>query len=152
MIDYPEEYIVDISKLPIAPPCITKNALNVQTKKSIEQSKKWSKYIKEYGEAVEKACKEEMPRDILSLEFYDSSNMENISFRDYFVLLLVTLMHKEEGFSGKRPLGDSGWKYDLYKGLIQHDLVKGKLDEDGYVDFIDEIEADDYLQRMVNSL
>lgn len=55
---------------------------------------------------------------------------------DYLKALLGTLWVEAEEFSGKRPFGDSGWQFDVYKALIKAELVKGKLDDEGYVDTI----------------
>lgn len=52
----------------------------------------------------------------------------------YLQALLRQLWEKEDGFSGKRPFGNSGWPYDLYLPLIAAGAVKGgTLDGDGNV-------------------
>jgi len=56
---------------------------------------------------------------------------------DYLRKLLAELWKDGEGFSGKRPFGNSGWEYDLYAPLIGAGLIGGKLDEDGYVEKCD---------------
>ena len=61
---------------------------------------------------------------------------------DYFQRLLEELWLTEEMFSGKRPFGNSGWKYDIAPALIEAKAVKGTLDEDGYVDEVDDDELD----------
>jgi hypothetical protein len=54
--------------------------------------------------------------------------------RGYLVELLRRLWVEGEGFSGKRPFGDSGWEYDLYEPLVKAGLVAGAtLDEDGFL-------------------
>lgn len=58
--------------------------------------------------------------------------------RDYFHSLLAKLWAEGENFNGKRPFGDSSWQFDIYAPLIEAGLIPGKLDEDGYVDDIDE--------------
>lgn len=55
--------------------------------------------------------------------------------RDYLKVLLTKLWDEEESFSGKRPFGNSGWRWnDLGKTLIKADVVVGIIDEDGYVE------------------
>jgi hypothetical protein len=56
------------------------------------------------------------------------------SLREYFCLLLTELWAEGEGFSGKRPFGNSGWEHDVYKALVKSGGIKGVLveDEDGY--------------------
>ena len=65
--------------------------------------------------------------------------------RDYLKALLLELWKEREGFSGKRPFGNSGWQFDLYKALIVAGAVPGKLDEDGFVQ-----ELDDTARRMAD--
>jgi len=57
--------------------------------------------------------------------------------KGYLVKLLDELWDEGEGFSGKRPFGNSGREYDLYQPLIQAKMVKGKLDEDGCIEEVD---------------
>jgi len=61
---------------------------------------------------------------------------------DYLKSLLETLWEEDEQFSGKRPFGNGGWKFDVYAGLIEVGVISGSLDEDGYVDKYDSKEAD----------
>lgn len=68
---------------------------------------------------------------------------------DYLKILLLTLWDEEEGFSGKRPFGNSGWQYEVYKALISAKVVDGRLDEDGYVDKIDYCTADNIIRQII---
>jgi len=43
---------------------------------------------------------------------------EEYSIREYLAKLLTKLITEEEGFSGKRPFGNSGWLSDLYFPLL----------------------------------
>lgn len=52
----------------------------------------------------------------------------------YLRELLYTLWEDGEGFSGKRPFGNSGWEFDLYHGLAKGGFINATLDEDGYLD------------------
>lgn len=65
---------------------------------------------------------------------FDSDAGDDLSVREYLRGLLLTLWDEGEGFSGKRPFGNSGWEYDLYKPLIREGFIKGKLDEYGYIE------------------
>lgn len=58
--------------------------------------------------------------------------------RDYLIALLAELWREQEGFSGKRPFGNSGWGYDLMEPLIRAGLIGGRFDEDGYVEDVDD--------------
>ena len=57
---------------------------------------------------------------------------------DYLKSLLETLWEEEEEFSGKRPFGNSGWKYDVFAGFVRAGLISGKISpEDGWVEECD---------------
>lgn len=77
------------------------------------------------------------PEEILNIGFYCDSIDEDTTIRGYLITLLHQLWQEGEGFSGKRPFGNSGWEYDLYVPLITAGVVKGELDDDGYVANID---------------
>ena len=62
-----------------------------------------------------------------------SREFEDMNVRMYLCSLLTTLWDEQEGFSGKRPFGNSGWEYDLYEPLIRDGFIEGELDEDGRV-------------------
>jgi hypothetical protein len=42
---------------------------------------------------------------------------------EYLGTLLLTLWQEGESFNGKRPFGNSGWEYDVYRGLIKAGVV-----------------------------
>lgn len=53
---------------------------------------------------------------------------------DYLKKLLRALVIEQEGFSGKRPFGNSGWISDLAYPLVKAKYIKGKIySEDEYV-------------------
>lgn len=43
--------------------------------------------------------------------------------KEYLVKLLETVWVEEEGFSGKRPFGNSGWQYYLIEPVIKAGLA-----------------------------
>ena len=73
----------------------------------------------------------------------DENDVGAISIGDFLGELLLTLWNEKEGFSGKRPFGNSAWDYDVYAALIKHGAIPGTLDEDGYVEEIDDIDKAD---------
>jgi hypothetical protein len=61
------------------------------------------------------------------------------TIRDYLRNLLLRLWDEDEGFSGKRPFGNSGWYLDLVYALAKNELLTGlEIDEDGFVEFLPE--------------
>lgn len=89
--------------------------------------------------------------DILDvpLEFDDCDAK---SFREYFKTLLFVLWEEGAGFSGKRPFGNSGWQSGCYANLIRLGLVKGSLDEDGYIDSCDDQAAYKIILDMIKRM
>jgi hypothetical protein len=86
---------------------------------------------------------------LLDLRFECADIGRNVSVREYLHELLKTLWTEGEGFSGKRPFGNSGWEYDLYKPLILAGAVNGELDDAGYVDSIDESAASEIVFGLI---
>src|SRR5689334_2072025 len=54
--------------------------------------------------------------------------------RGYLIALLAAVWTEGEGFSGKRPFGNSGWEDDLYAALVRAGMIEGELDPDGYLE------------------
>lgn len=68
---------------------------------------------------------------------------------EYLEKLLLTLWDEEEMFSGKRPFGNSGWKWEIYTALVSTKVVNGKLDEYGYLAEYDASMADDVVKNII---
>jgi hypothetical protein len=66
---------------------------------------------------------------------------DDITVRDYLRILLEKVWEQQEGFSGKRPFGNSGWKYDLFWPLEEAGYVRcedGKYGDDAH-SFVSEL-------------
>jgi hypothetical protein len=83
--------------------------------------------------------------EILALPVMRRDLDEEISIRQYLYDLMSTLWTETDGFDGKRPFGNSGWDYEVYASLIKHGLIPGSLDEDGYIEKMDEVEANNFV-------
>jgi hypothetical protein len=94
---------------------------------------------------------EPTPQQVLDLPLPDNDSGAS-TMRGYLVALLTTLWHEQEGFSGKRPFGNSGWDYDLYPPLIHAGFVSGEIDEDGYVERVDAKAAHGLVLAAIKSL
>jgi hypothetical protein len=67
--------------------------------------------------------------EILDFPYYFvDCNANNL--RGYFRALLTTLWREDEGFSGKRPFGNSGWCYDVYAALVKSGAVYGIFEDE----------------------
>ena len=65
-------------------------------------------------------------------------NGSDVTLREYFRLLLTELYNAEDGFSGKRPFGNSGWVLDILAGLGRIGVIKATFDSYGYLEDVDE--------------
>ncbi len=94
----------------------------------------------------------EYPHQVLHCPMLEN-NAQASTVGEYLGLLLSTLWIENEGFSGKRPFGDSGWQYDVYIALSKAGLIEGLiLDEDGYVEqfsYADAIKADELILQAI---
>jgi len=88
---------------------------------------------------------------ILNLPMQEN-DAEAKTIRDYLKELLKELWVEGEGFSGKRPFGNSGWHHELYTTLIIHKVIDGTLDEDGYIDHCDDAQGDTIIIAVINAL
>jgi len=91
-------------------------------------------------------------KDILNLKIGACDCGDDVTIGEYLKQLLLTLWIEDEGFSGKRPFGNSGWRCDIYKPLIEHGLVKGTLDDCGYIDEMDDDKADKLINDVIISI
>jgi hypothetical protein len=80
---------------------------------------------------------------------FDSDAGDNLTIRDYLRTLLETLWRKGEGFSSKRPFGNSSWEHDIYRPLIAAGFLVGELNEDGYVEDFDQEAAERYGFKLI---
>lgn len=62
---------------------------------------------------------------------YSQWDLGECSIRQYLVELARQCWVLEDGFSGKRPFGNSGWKYDVYSALAEGGFVTGTKDGAG---------------------
>lgn len=90
-------------------------------------------------------------QQILALPMQQPNDADAETVRDYLVVLLATLWTEQEGFSGKRPLGNSGWEFDLYLPLIEAGYVEGTFD-DGDIDDCDDAAADKLIHTAILAL
>ncbi len=74
------------------------------------------------------------------------------TIREYLIALLTKLWAEEEGFSGKRPFGSSGWSIELYQALVIGGIIPGELDPDGFVSDYDKVEGDQAIFKAIEAL
>lgn len=77
------------------------------------------------------------------------------TIKGYLKTILLRLWNEGEGFSSKRPFGNSCWEFDLYLPLIKAGVVEGIIDENGYLDELKPVNekiANDLIREIINSL
>ena len=76
------------------------------------------------------------PREVLMLPM-EPSDVGALTVGGYLQMLLRQVWDLGEGFSGKRPFGNSGWGHELYDAVVKGGAVAGAtLDINGDVDEI----------------
>jgi len=62
------------------------------------------------------------PQQILDLDL-EPNDAGAATVRDYLIELLRLVWEHEQGFSGKRPFGNSGWQHDLYVPMAEQGWI-----------------------------
>lgn len=76
----------------------------------------------------------------------------NVPLAEYLRLILIAVWEENEQFSGKRPLGHSGWQFDVYKALVKAELIRGTIDADGDLGEVDQKEGDELVVAVIKRL
>lgn len=82
----------------------------------------------------------------------DQNDAGAANVREYLTELLRRVWVEGEGFSGKRPFGNSSWEFEVYTALVKAGLIEGKFDEDGYVEEMDTSEGDKLVLAAIDRL
>jgi len=89
---------------------------------------------------------------LLDVTFQCDDLNREISIREYLGELLSTMWAEGEGFSSKRPFGNSGWEFDLYRALVKCGAVEGSFFEDGGLDEYDRDAADKIVFGLIDEM
>ncbi|TDP29873.1 hypothetical protein [Nocardia ignorata] len=92
------------------------------------------------------------PAEILELPLETGNDSGATTIRGFLVALLGELWIEKEGFSGKRPFGNSGWQWDLYAALGRGGAVPMTFDEYGGVDEADTDQCYDLIMSAIREL
>ncbi|WP_043654555.1 hypothetical protein [Nocardia thailandica] len=92
------------------------------------------------------------PAEILELPLEPGNDSGADTIRGYLIALLAEVWKYTEGFSGKRPFGNSDWVWDLYAALGRGGAVPITFDEHGYVDKVDTRECDRLIAAAIREL
>lgn len=72
--------------------------------------------------------------------------------RDYLKALLLKVWGEGEGFSGKRPFGNSGWEYEVYESLGAEGFIDVSIDDWGDMVIEDPRAADRLILDAIKAL
>lgn len=87
--------------------------------------------------------------DILKVPMKENdANAETIGH--YLKTLLIAVLEEQEGFSGKRPFGNSGWFRDLVEPLVLAKKIEGRYDEE--FDSIDDFNEDEAVAVLIEAI
>ena len=53
------------------------------------------------------------------------------TIREYLVAVVERVWAEKEGFSGKRPFGNSGWESEIERALVRAGMAEGKFVKEG---------------------
>lgn len=82
----------------------------------------------------------------------DANDAGAATVRNYLVALVREVWREGEGFSGKRPFGNSSWEYEVYGALVKAGLVAGSFDADGYIEDVESARADSLVMAAIEAL
>lgn len=92
-----------------------------------------------------------MTKSFSDVVFHSEDLDRDVSVRNFFKQLMLTLFAEGEGFSGKRPFGNSGWTHDLEKAAVVNGFVQGVIDSEGYVENIHSEAFDDLVFETIKN-
>lgn len=88
---------------------------------------------------------------LLSLPMPQPNDARVKTVREYLQRLLTKVLEEGESFSGKRPFGNSSWRWELHFPLVQAGLAKGSI-EDGCLEDYDKRKADKLIAEAIKHL
>jgi hypothetical protein len=74
------------------------------------------------------------------------------TIRDYLGTLLLTLWIEGQGFSGKRPFGNSDWEHEVYTALAEAGYIEGSKDDEDWGWEYDEATGNALIQDAIRHL
>ena len=83
---------------------------------------------------------------------YSDWDLGECTIRTYLIQIARQCWIDGEGFSGKRPFGNSGWKYDICNALATGGFINGERDGDGGWFSVDRTAADSLIHACFDRL
>lgn len=86
--------------------------------------------------------------NILDIEMQENDAKAK-TIKEYLKKLLLGVWIKEESFNGKRPFGNSGWKYEVYVALARAKVISADMDDDNYIQDISLAEEEEKANNLI---
>lgn len=89
----------------------------------------------------------------LEIRMGETDAGNNLTIRQYLHALLSKLWQEQEGFSSKRPFGNSSWEFEIYTVLAKNGYSGfGSIDTDGYYvgNSKEQAKAHAFVSNMIN--
>lgn len=90
--------------------------------------------------------------EALNVQFSSDAG-DDLTVRQYFHALLTKVWNEEEGFNGKRPWGNSGWRHDVIFALVRAGFLEGSVgpfEDQLYLDSGQIDAANDYVFQLID--
>ncbi|MFG3439910.1 hypothetical protein ACGF0J_21905 [Nonomuraea sp. NPDC047897] len=94
---------------------------------------------------------QDIGRQVLDVAVEDDDSGAT-TIRGYLCALARAVWDEGEGFSGKRPFGNSGWQWDMYRALVKANFIAGTFDEYGGLDEADTEKGDELIAAALRVL
>jgi hypothetical protein len=94
---------------------------------------------------------EDIGRQVLDVAI-EGDDSGATTIRGYLVALAAAVWDEVDGFSGKRPFGNSGWTWDVHAALAKAGLIEGRFDEYGGLDHADTEKGDALIRSALRAL
>lgn len=91
------------------------------------------------------------PEQVLALPMEGNDSGAD-TVHGYLIALLAAVWSEGEGFSGKRPFGNSGWEWDVYTALGKAGFIQATFDEEGFLDDCDDDAGSKLIADAIKSL
>lgn len=89
-------------------------------------------------------------QEILDLPMEDN-DADAKTIGDYFHHVAFQVWVQGEGFDGKRPFGNSGWRRAVEKAMIKARAIEASFDEDGHIKTCDSAAALKLIEKALKS-
>lgn len=90
--------------------------------------------------------------EISNIKFYCDDLGCEVTVKVYLKELLATLWKQGEGFSSKRPFGNSGWECDLGHALLRGGAIDGLIDDNDEIVSFNGSQAVKVISDVINNL